>query len=88
MKNLSDIPIIGQPRVEDYTIIFQVRCPCGTSFQIPGLIGASAKCPAAECPNAFLVNGPASVVPNMTDGSVQTDLPLAMMRLGPDGRPL
>lgn len=81
------IPIIGQPQVEDYVIVFQVRCPCGKSLQIPGMIGASAKCSGTDCENAFLVNGPASIVPDLSTGNVATHLPLAMMRIGPDGRP-
>lgn len=82
-------PIIGQPRVMDFTSIFQIECPdCKTNFQLVGLVGASAKCPGTACPCAFVVNGPPSIKPDLNTGQMDINLPMQMVRIGPDGRPL
>lgn len=88
MARVEDM-IIGQPKIKDYTIVFQIECPdCKTNFQMVSLIGASARCTGESCPCAFVVNGPAKINPNLATGQIEMDLPLQMVRIGLDGRPI
>lgn len=43
-----NIPIIGQPAVEDWFVALQIKCPCGAQFQLVGQPGSMRACKGSD----------------------------------------
>lgn len=49
------IPIIGQPKIGDFTLTFHITCPCGHSFLFSGKVGGHRPCGGAGCDKIYLL---------------------------------
>lgn len=63
------VPIIGQPQVTDWSLVIQVRCPCGHVMLLVGKPGIIVPC---ECERIYRLNGVPSITP-----AGEFNLPLA-----------
>jgi hypothetical protein len=70
---MSNVPIIGQPRVSNWFFTVQIVCPCGEPLLLIGQLGSRSACPNPECGKVYQLNG----MPSMTEAG-HVSVPLGM----------
>ena len=64
-----EIPILGQPRVVDWFITLEVRCPCGHTLLLVGQPGSMRQC--AKCRKLLELGREMTTNPQTGELSVQ-----------------
>lgn len=73
------IPIIGQPRINDWFLTIQLTCPCGENLMMIGQVGTQRRC---KCGKVFALMGWPTPTP---EGEL--DVPLGMRMTPPPPPP-
>jgi hypothetical protein len=73
LPNLSNlnVPILGQPKIGDFTFAFVLTCPCGHTFLWTGKVKEIKACPGTECKKLYMLSDWPIMLP---DGKLNVNL--------------